>query len=64
MNIQALIYGFIGISGFTLVAIGAFNNTPEMWEAGIALLTYLLGVYTDSTVKTLKNKLKKKNDDG
>ena len=54
MNTQVLVYGFIGLAGFTLVTIGAWQGTSEIWMGGVSLLTYLAGHYTDSTVKALK----------
>jgi hypothetical protein len=54
MNIQALIYGFAGLSGFTLITIGAWQSNEWLVGTGVSLLTYIMGKYTDAATNAIK----------
>lgn len=58
MNIQAILFGFGGISAFTLVAVGAFNKDTEIILIGVSILTYIFGEYRSTLTSKLKNTLK------
>jgi uncharacterized membrane protein SirB2 len=61
MNIQTLVFGFAGLSAFTLIAIGAFQNNQWMVTTGVGLITYILGYYMgDKKVVASIKKLVKK----
>jgi len=58
MNTQILVYGFIGLAGFTLVVIGSWQGIAEIWGSGVSLLTYLLGNYQSNIIQSIKSKMR------